>query len=78
MTNCAYARGAKLCRNRISILQSNRKFSILLFEIRKCCLLIYTTCESYDEIMKIAQVNFNKKFHAKKLSMNLSVVKREK
>jgi hypothetical protein len=35
-------------------------------------------CEFNDEIMKLAQGNLYKiKFHMKKLSMNLSVIKRE-
>jgi hypothetical protein len=76
MANWAYARGAKLCKSRTFILQFIRHFSIIHFEVRICCLFIYTTCEFIYEIMKIERLN--KKFHMKKLSMNLSVIKREK
>jgi hypothetical protein len=69
-------RGAKLSKSRISILQLNRHFSIILFEIRRFYLFVHTACEFNDEIMKIGHLN--KTFHMKKLSMNLPVIKREK
>jgi hypothetical protein len=61
-------RGTKLCISRIFILQLNRNFSIILFEIRRYCLFVQTTFEFNDEIMKILihtihteQANLNKK-----------------
>jgi hypothetical protein len=69
-------RGAKLYKSRIFIQQLNRHFSIILFEIHRCCLFVHTTCEFNDEIMKIGHLN--KTFHIKKLSMNLPVIKQKK
>jgi hypothetical protein len=57
MANCAYIRGAKLCKSRIFILQLNRHFAIIFFEILRRCLFVYTTCEFNDEIMKIRYLN---------------------
>jgi hypothetical protein len=54
------------------------KFFIILFEIRKCCLFLHTTIEFIVEIMKIVKGHLNKKFHMKKILMNLPVIKREK
>jgi hypothetical protein len=50
----------------------------MLFEICRYFLLVHTSCEFNDEIMKIAQGHLNKKFHMKKLLMNMLVIKREK
>jgi hypothetical protein len=74
MANYAYARGAKLCKNRIFILQLNRNFFIIFFEICRRYLFLHTMCEFNDEIIK--KKHLNKKFHMK--SMNLPVIKREK
>jgi hypothetical protein len=71
---CEFPKGAKLCKFRIFILQSNRHFSIILFDIRRCYLFVHITNEFKDEIVKIAQGHLNKIFHMKKLSMNLPVI----
>jgi hypothetical protein len=73
MANCAYARGVKLYKSHIFNQQSNRNFSIILFEIRRYYLFIHTTRKFNDKIMKIAQVLL---FKNKRLSMNLLVIKR--
>jgi hypothetical protein len=55
-----------------------KNVSIIFFEIFKLCLIVHTTCEFYDEIMKKAKGNLYRNFHMNKLSMNSLVQKREK
>jgi hypothetical protein len=82
MANYAYASGSNRKRTqncaKVVFLSYNRNFSIMLFELSRCCLFVHTTCELNDEIMKIAQGHLNKKIHMKELPMNLPARKTEK
>jgi hypothetical protein len=54
-------RDAKLCKSLMFILQSNRYFSIILFEIRRWCLLVHAASEFNDGITKTTQGHLNEK-----------------